>query len=140
MGIYLFYSSRSDSIANFFPFWFFKNHFFFFLGRFPNLECYLFVLLVQWVFMCWDIEIDRREWAHRGTWYSAIYCCFCVLTSLSVNFQCLNEITFNLALLCSNLNQHPHSADEAQQHSWLLQQAIYGWTFFMATIWIWVEA
>lgn len=40
-------------------------------SRFPFLAM-PFVFMPFLLLHSWDIEIDRREWAHRGTWYSSI--------------------------------------------------------------------
>lgn len=108
------YSSRSEWIQIFFPFWLLKS-------TFPFREAFQIwwvILFFRFVFVSWNIEIDRREWAHRGTWYShtllllRAHFSFCQLPVL--------EITSNLALLCSNSHQTnpnstPHTTSTQQQ-------------------------
>lgn len=50
------------------------------------------LILISSPIIFWDIELDRREWAHRGICIN-LYPFFCVLTSLSVSFQRRNLIS-----------------------------------------------
>lgn len=99
MGISLFLQIWINS--DFFPLLIVQIHFSF-SWSFPNLGSF------QFVFLSWNIEIDRREWAHRGTWYS--YMLLLLRAHFSFCQLPLLEITSNLALLCSNSHQtNPNS-------------------------------
>ena len=96
MGISLFLQIWFNS--EFSPLFYFSKSTFLFV-RLSKFGQYLY-LPFHWVFLSWDIEIDRREWAHRGTWYSIYTIAFaCSLLFLSTSSA--GKLLTILALLCS---------------------------------------
>ena len=96
MGISLFLQIWFNS--EFSPLFYFSKSTFLFV-RLSKFGQYLY-LPFHWVFLSWDIEIDRREWAHRGTWYSIYTIAFaCSLLFLSTSSA--GKFLSILALLCS---------------------------------------
>lgn len=132
MGISLFLQIWFNS--EFSPLFYFSKSTFLFV-RLSKFGQYLY-LPFHWVFLSWDIEIDRREWAHRSTWYSYIllllraHFSFCQLPVLE------NSLQFWLCFVPNSKSKQTPTPPQThsrsfstlwwtEEHQWLLQQVNY---------------